>query len=265
LAALALIVAAPAGALAADMPDFLRGSYTPAYTNWEGLHFGGYIGASSMAANFGNATSNEVAYILRNTTLETEIAPSSWTALGSTTTNSMQYGGFVGYNWQWDQLVLGLDFGYTRLASMSPSASDAIARIVTTSDNVTHDVTIVAQSSAKLLDYATLRGRAGYGFGQFLPYAVVGVAVGRFNYANTATVTDVWTPSGGSATTFGPVTQSDAKDNAFAIGFATGLGMDVQLTPNLFLRGEWEYVAFTKVGGILTSINAARAGLGARF
>jgi hypothetical protein len=32
LAALALILMAPAGAVAADMPEFLRGSYSPSYT-----------------------------------------------------------------------------------------------------------------------------------------------------------------------------------------------------------------------------------------
>ena len=40
----------------------------------------------------------------------------------------------------------------------------------------------------KLVDYATLRGRAGYAFGNFLPYAVIGAAAGRFNYATTVTV-----------------------------------------------------------------------------
>ena len=58
---------------------------------------------------------------------------------------------------------------------------------------------------------------------------------------------------------------SDAKDNAFAGGFVAGLGMDVLLMPNVFLRGEWEYVAFGTIGGVRTSINVARAGLGLRF
>ena len=268
LAALALILLAPAGAVAADMPEFLRGSYTPTYTRWEGFYVGGHIGASSMATNFGNATSSEVAYILRNSTLEDQFAPSNWTTLGSTTTNSMQYGGFVGYNWQWDQLVVGLDFGYNHMSSMATSASDTLERIVTTTDKIQHDVTVTAQSSIKLIDYAALRGRAGYTFGRFLPYAMLGVAVGRFNYSNAAVLTDaqtdMTTPPGAFLGTF-VGSASDAKDNAFAMGFVTGLGMDVQVMPNLFLRGEWEFVAFGLVSGIRTSVNAARVGLGARF
>lgn len=268
LAAFALILLAPAAAVAADMPEFLRGSYTPNYTRWDGFYFGGHIGASSMATNFGNATNSEIAHILRNSTLEAEFAPSNWTVLGSSTTNSAQYGGFVGYNWQWDQLVLGLNFGYSHMLSMATSASDSIERIVTTSDKIQHDVTITAQSSIKLIDYATLRGRAGYTFGQFLPYAVLGLAVGRFNYSNAALLTDAQTNKSTSPGTFLGTfidSASDAKDNAFAMGFVTGLGMDVQLMPNLFLRGEWEFVAFAPVGGIRTSVHAARAGLGARF
>jgi outer membrane immunogenic protein len=268
LAALALMLAAPAGAFAADMPEFLRGSYTPSYARWDGFYGGGHFGASTMSNNFGNATSGEVAFILRNTTLEDQFAPSNWTVLGSSSTNSMQYGGFVGYNWQWDQLVLGLDFGYSHMSSMANSASESLGRIVTTTDKIQHDVTITAQSSIKLIDYAALRGRAGYAFGQFLPYATLGFAVGRFNYSNTVALsdaqTDVTTPPGTFLGTFVD-SASDAKDNMFQVGFVAGLGMDVQVMPNLFLRGEWELIDFWKVGGILTTVNSARAGLGMRF
>jgi len=268
LAALALIVAAPAGALAADMPDLLRGSYTPSYSRWDGFYAGGHFGASAMATNFGDATRDEVAFILRNTTLEDQFSPSNWTVLGSSSTSSMQYGGFVGYNWQWDQLVLGLDLGYSYMSSMTSSANESLGRIVTTTDHIQHDVTITAQSSIKLIDYAALRGRAGYAFGQFLPYATLGFAVGRFNYSNTVALsdaqTDVTTPPGTFLGTFVD-SASDARDNTFQMGFVGGLGMDMQLTPRLFLRGEWELIDFWKVGGILTTMNTARVGLGGRF
>lgn len=268
LAALSLILAAPAGALAADMPEFLRGSYTPTYLRWDGFYAGGHFGGSAMSNNFGDATRNEVAFILRNTTLEDQFSPSNWTVLGSSSTNSLHYGGFAGYNWQWDQLVLGIDLGYTRMSSMANSASESLGRIVTTTDHIQHEVTITAQSSIKLLDYAAVRGRAGYAFGQFLPYATLGFAVGRFNYSNTATVsdaqTDVTTPPGTFLGTFFD-TASDARDNTFQMGFVGGLGMDMQLMPNLFLRAEWELVDFWKVGGVLSTVNSGRVGVGARF
>jgi outer membrane immunogenic protein len=217
---------------------------------------------SNMNSDFGDSTSSLVSFILRNSTLENEASPSTWTTLPSNTTNSMQYGAFIGYNVQWDQLVVGGDIAYNRMSSMESSASDTITRLVTTSDSVNHTVTITGQSSIKLIDYATFRARAGYAFGQFLPYAVIGGAVGRFNYATSATVTDIQTNPAG---TFGPITSTDGKNNVVVGGVVAGLGMDVALMPNVFLRGEWEYVAFAPVNGIRTNTNTGRVGLGVRF
>ncbi len=41
--------------------------------------------------------------------------------------------------------------------------------------------------------------------------------------------------------------------------------MDVALLPNVFVRGEWEYIAFAPVGGIRSNINTGRVGLGVKF
>src|SRR4029453_19217547 len=65
-------------------------------------------------------------------------------------------GGFVGYNWQWSELVVGWDLAYKRPASLNSTASDSLRRLFDTSDSVRHDVTIDAQASFKLVDYATL-------------------------------------------------------------------------------------------------------------
>ena len=46
---------------------------------------------------------------------------------------------------------------------------------------------------------------------------------------------------------------------------SAGLGMDVALLPNMFLRGEWEFVAFAAVGGIRSNINTGRVGVGVKF
>lgn len=270
-AAAVLIAASIGGARAADMPDdsWLRGSFTedsPGYVRWDGLQIGAQIGASNMNADFGNAGSDQIAYILRNTTVQNEFMPSAWTTLPNVTTNSSQYGVFVGYNWQWSELVIGVDAAYNKPSKLEASASDSIARQVITSDGTTHNVYINSAASLKLVDYATVRAKAGYAFGQFLPYGMLGVAIGRFNYTTSSTVTDIWTPSGGGgSTTFGPITQTDSKNNAVTAGFLVGLGMDVALLPNVFLRGEWEFVAFAPVGGIRSQLNTGRVGLGMRF
>ena len=155
--------------------------------------------------------------------------------------SSASYGGFIGYNTQMDQLVLGFDIGYTHVRSLNTMSSDLISRIVQTSDGYENTVSIVGQSSMKLIDYATLRGRAGYAMGQFLPYAMIGGAIGRFNYANSATVFATGNGHLGRrrfAYTLGPITRTDGKDNAFAAGLLVGAGLDVAITATCSCAGN---------------------------
>jgi outer membrane immunogenic protein len=268
LAAVMLIAASAEQAVAGDwIDDTLRGSYSSAPVRWDGINFGATMGLSSMTTDFGNSSSSLVAYSLRNTTVQNEFAPSGWTTLPSNTTNGRQYSLFLGYNVQWSELVLGFDGSYNRPSTLASSAIDTIGRQVTTSSLVNETVTITSQSSLKLVDYATMRARAGYAFGQFLPYAVVGAAVGRFNYATTALVHDVGVPLTGSTVHAFDTwdTQSSSKDSAIVGGFVVGLGMDVAILPNVFLRGEWEYVGFAPVNGIRAGVNTGRVGVGVRF
>lgn len=66
---------------------------------------------------------------------------------------------------------------------------------------------------------------------------------------------------------------STSRDNAYAAGFVAGLGLDVAITPNIFLRAEYEYIAFSQLGyventvfgGLRSSLNTGRVGIGVRF
>lgn len=202
---------------AADMPDdsFLRGSYfdvgPPGSVRWDGFVFGAQVGYSNLNADFTDSTTAAT--------------------LSESTTNSAEFGGFLGYNIQWDNLVIGFDGAYNRPSSLNTSSTSG-----------------TATSSLKLIDYATFRARAGYAFGQFLPYAFLGGAAGRMNYSTTVA---------------GTVTQS--RDGAYAAGGVAGIGVDVSILPNVFVRGEYEYVVFSQVGSIRSSLNTARVGLGLRF
>lgn len=260
----AIAVSAAGSAGAADMPDFLRGSLAPllpaaTYMNWSGFYFGAHAGYSNMNTDFGdssNAIGKWVAQTLRNSTLDNNHHPDQWVNMPSDLSNSASYGAFLGYNMQWDQLVLGFDLAYNRMSSMHTAAADAIRRVVADPND---RVSIYGRSSMDLVDYATLRGRAGYAFGQFLPYGILGLAVGRFNYTTFARM------QVRGDDTLGPVTMQERKNNAAAAGFVTGLGMDVALMPNVFLRGEWEYIAFTELSGIRSTLNTGRVGIAVKF
>ena len=64
---------------------------------------------------------------------------------------------------------------------------------------------------------------------------------------------------------FGPVSKTEAQSNAIAYGFAAGLGVDVSILPNVFLRAEWEYVQFAPIHDIQVNINSGRVGIGLKF
>ena len=268
-----LAAASAGGARAADWP--LRGSVDPGFARWDGWHAGLQAGYANMNTDPGNSTSQPIAFILRNTLLQSEFAPSEWTTLGPGTTNSAVYGAFVGYNMQWDNLVVGFDIGYKHPQNLDAGAADSISRrVVTSPDNIQHDVTIDAHTTLKLVDYATLRARAGYAIGQFLPYMVVGAAVGRFNYSTTVSVSDFMTqlplipsPPGGviGPALLTPSSVTAGKDNSIVGGVVAGVGADWAITPGLFLRAEWEFIAFSSVNGARNNINTANIGLGLRF
>ena len=140
LAAALFATAMSTCASAADMPEtILRGGTysepSPDYMRWDGVSLGATFGWTNITVDYSSAF-----------------------AVGTTTkdqTNSAQFGGFLGYNWQWETLVLGVEGAYNRPASLDSSGTDA------------------GQSATyKLIDYGTVRARAGYAYGHFLPSAL---------------------------------------------------------------------------------------------
>src|SRR4051812_34554399 len=77
----AVMFGAVSGAQAADMPDFLRGSIPGSAAPraiWQGYYIGGQAGYGSSDENFNGSTSNMIAALLANTTIEAEMGVSRW-------------------------------------------------------------------------------------------------------------------------------------------------------------------------------------------
>ena len=161
-ATLALILMAPAGAVAADMPEFLRGSYTPSYNRWDGFYFGVQAGKTFGSADFNNSTRPMISYILSNTELENEV--SNWTTLAKGSTGSQSYGGFIGYNFQWDEVVLGAELNYNHM-SIGIGARDSLGPILVPGANlpdgstVLYSITVTSAASVAIHDIITARAR----------------------------------------------------------------------------------------------------------
>ncbi|MDC7789901.1 outer membrane beta-barrel protein [Rhodoplanes sp. TEM] len=260
---------------AADMP-FLRGSQglmpsEPVYFRWQGVYVGGQASYSSGKSDFSQGTGDLVSYMLRNTIEEAEMGVSSWTTLPSN--NGMTgtgWGGFIGYNAQWDDAVLGLEFNYTRVG-LKATAADSMGRYNLLSDSVYHLVDLTSTAGVDLTDIATLRLRGGWAASWFMPYAFIGVAAGRADVTRSATVagyTSTVSPTDSGFTGWTPAyaeTRSDNRSGAWGFGYSAGAGIDVALMANVFLRAEYEYVYFGDFQGMKVTVNTVRGGLGFKF
>ncbi len=268
-------------AVAADLGPYLRGPQyeepVPAY-RWSGFYGGGQVGYSVAGVDFTGGVSALVSHILRVTAIEQDQHISNWPLLGKKNPSGISFGGFVGYNWQWEDAVTGIELNYNR-TSLSGASSDSMERVFIDDNQAPpghhfqYDVTVQGSASARITDFGTFRLRGGWAAGRFLPYAFVAVAVGRADVARSATVqytvTDFPNPGVLPLTfpspTFGPVTETDARTGAFAYGGAAGLGLDAALLPNVFLRAEWEYVQFAPLKGDRIHISTVRTALGLKF
>jgi outer membrane immunogenic protein len=260
---------------AADDFEILRGSETvgPAtFTRWAGFYAGGQIGYSTMHGDFSTATQSLVAYALRNSALEADAAPSQWQVLGATYNTAVSYGAFAGYNTQWQDLILGIEANYNRAALTLHAPSSPITR--TTSDGAGNAYSVNLSGSGSLManDFGTLRLRAGWVAGNFLPYGFVGFALGAANTSIAATVSGEEYTSGvvGACSSTAPCSafafsNSYSANSQLLYGFTIGAGVDVALTPNIFLRAEFEWDQFNPPPGFLATIMTGRVGAGFKF
>ena len=273
--------------------DFAPAPWVPApptYTRWSGFYAGGQISGSIAGMDFGTSARSLVSFATRNSVLESHVT--SWTTLPKGDTSATGFGGFVGYNFQWDDVTLGVEANYTR-STLSKSASDSLSRRFIDNTNApagheyTYDATVSATSAVTLTDFGTFRARGGWAAGSFMPYGFAGLAVARANVTRSATVTasrtdnfniittqfdpitgvpiTISTPQSITTDLILPPTQNDGQTGAYAFGYTLGGGMDVLLMTNFFLRGEYEYVQFPNIKGTKINLNTVRLGGGLKF
>ncbi|MEO6064173.1 MAG: hypothetical protein ABIP49_00135 [Lysobacterales bacterium] len=237
------IAVAAQSAHAADLPDLpiLRGSFRDApvvsRTVWQGFYVGGQAGYG--ASNMGFEDFNEV----------------GWPPLVGATHRASAFGGFGGYNAQFEDVVIGLDASYMH----GTFAGSAFGQRTTIDPPLTVTRTSTAAMSVK--DFGSVRVRGGYAFGNFLPYAFAGLGLGRADTSQSLTIEGVYTSTGISS---GPPTtlRTDTK-NQFVHGVSAGVGLDMMLFGGVFLRAEYENLQFTST--LNTNIHSVRGGLGYKF
>jgi len=280
------------GAQAADMPDFLRGSLpaAPVTRNWDGWYAGGQADYSSSEMDFSRSVVSLTNFIFRNSVLQQPT--SEWALLSKNHAQATGFGGFVGRNYQWDDIVLGVEANYNYINSLASSSSNSLALGIVnpagTSPPINHtytyNTTLTGAAALQIKDVLTFRGRAGWAGGGFLPYMFGGVAVGRMDVARSVSsnvvlrddsVIVTTNPLGGSTITPGPTTltaipslstsMKEERTNSFVVGWTAGLGVEYCLWGNVFMRGEWEYIRFVNVKDTAVQLNSGRVGIGYKF
>ena len=259
-------------AQAADMPDlpFLRGSFTDglstATVNWGGGYIGGHVSHGAADMDFTNSGQDLLAKLLNNVDLESEFNLSKWPLLGKAHMQSSGYGGFIGYNFQFTEAIIGVELNYTH-GNFFGANSGSQSRVFQFPTNYVTQATASSSASMKLTDYGSLRARAGYPVGNFLPYGFLGLAMGQANINRRADVDLDYRyvgPIPPLPNYGGNWGMTDNANSQFIMGFAGGAGIDIMLYSGLFFRAEWEHLRFS-AKNVETSVNTVRAGLGYKF
>ena len=241
LAASFMVIGSYGAAYAADPPDLpiLRGPFRepPATyrTVWQGFYLGGQAGYGASTMDFQDVSADYA-------------TTTTWPGLPGATHRSSSFGGFVGYNAQFEDVLIGIEGNY--MHGVFSGASFA--------ERVTPTTTYSSQATMSVKDFGSMRIRGGYVAGNFLPYAFAGLALGRADTSRTIFI-DQNVPVDTPRTTV----DSSSTKNQFVYGVSAGVGVDMMLFGGLFLRAEYEYLQFTS--STPANIHNVRGGVGYKF
>ena len=263
----------PAFAADYDLP-ILRGSEPVApvmtvgpatFTRWSGFYFGGDFSYNNANVDFSSATAPLIAQALQGTLVEQQFTPSQLQSVGRGASSAFGGGAFLGYNTQWQDLILGVEANYTHTnLRVTATSSGLIARSFGSPvGNVTAIQISNSQAHLDLSDYGEARLRAGYIVGNLLPYGFVGFVVGSSTYS-ASTQVDL-TCVGGLECKGYPLSPSAGQSNALLWGISVGGGLDWALTQNFFLRGEFEFIQFAPITNINVPVVSGQLGAGFKF
>jgi len=224
-------VAGIGNAMAADMAvKALPPPPAPIY-NWTGFYIGGNVGAGWADTRFSGIPVTGDHFLL----------PTSSFSTGNGDGNIV--GGVqVGFNWQWDRIVLGLEGTYS--GSDVRNSTGLIPDPVFAGENI--------KLHSKITEYATIVGRAGFApTNDWLLYAKGGFAAGRIQ-----TNPQDFFPL--------PATlQHFSSDSAWHNGWTVGGGVEYKWAQHWVFGLEYDYYSFDTKNHANPLIGTTGAGIGA--
>jgi outer membrane immunogenic protein len=290
---LGLLIAMGCPALAADYDDsWLRGSQvigaapTPPprlYRIWAGVYGGAQAGEDFNGIDFRQVPATPVqSAIAQDAILTTLAAPATaLPALPQVSTRGPSYGGFVGYNWQIDDVVFGAEFNINR-SSLHQTAVNSAGRGYWVNNGGNLFSTSLYTNSQGTIDmsgYFTMRGRLGWAFGNFLPYIAAGVAFAQIDTSTKVNIgyNGVCVNPAPPANPTCPIVNgqnqmigadypfTNVSHGKYQLGFDAALGMDYMVTRYVFVRGELDYLNLQYPSQIRLNTLSTRIAAGLKF
>ena len=274
----AMMVVTAQGALAADMPDlpvlrgFVNDGPRTTRTVWEGFYVGGqgsFSWAESNLTSVNNVLLSDFATNFGPLWSSLSFPFPGFQPLGRAQVSGATFGGFVGYNAQWDDAIIGIEGNYSRTKLKTSSGGREQVANIATAGGYLYQNFSTSQASLTVNDLATLRVRGGWAAGCFMPYAFAGLALGDSDLAQIVTARvarSVVDPNNldPNARPGIPLTvETRDSVNRLTYGYTFGVGSEVMLLSNVFARAEYEYVRLVRP--IEVNVNTIRGGLGYKF
>jgi outer membrane immunogenic protein len=281
-----VMLALPTSAFAADLPgdfDVLRGSQPVGYATyprWSGFYVGGQFSQEFDGVDYRSVVGPDISIISGLDANFSGIPLGNFPQLSAFNTERWGYGGFIGYNYQFESAVVGVEANFTATSLNSSMADSESHSYYLTANSTLYDAkyNVITTASAKLNNYFEARGRFGWVFGNFLPYGFGGVVVSQIDAAKSVNVnycgqespyTCTNPPPASTPPPPGPIggswTLADQNNGKWYFGYVAGIGLDYALTQNIFLRGEGEYIQFNAPDSIRMSAVSLRVGAGLKF
>ena len=191
-------------ASAADMPVKARPMPVAAVYNWTGCYIGGHAGVGWAKRDWSNTA---------NTTAFGDLGPGQGF---SQTDSGFVGGGQLGCNYQVNQWVFGIEGTFAGTSIKGDLA------------NRTFGLALDDVFSSKINSIATVTGRIGLAFNNWLPYIKGGYAGANVDFSVSDTV---------------PANVGSGSGTQWHNGWTLGGGVEYGLTPNWILGLEYDYIS----------------------
>jgi outer membrane immunogenic protein len=191
--------------------------------NWSGFYIGGFGGYKLAAVN----TTLDLTGGWENPILEGDVSKMEGHAPDNLDTSGAEAGALLGYNYQWNCWVFGLeaDGGYLWLRNSADSGT--FGNFVHLGENKS------IQTAFRTHYLFTVAPRFGYALGRWLPYVTGGLAVGDLDFEQR-----LHNAPGALAGSY----RSAGEIDDTRVGWMVGGGLQYAITDHWSIRGQYQYI-----------------------